>query len=1297
MIVRNSNPTNHQVWKKFNTSLKQSQKYIICARIKSNNENRKAQPSVKSTLSLILPGILTVAFLGGMTSPVKAQVLTDETVSTIVNQSDNITEITGGTSQGENLFHSFQAFSVEPGNTAFFNNAIDIDNIVSRVTGGSISNIEGLIRANGNANLILINPSGINFGANASLDIGGSFLGSTADSLVFEDGTIFSARDTNNSPLLTVSVPVGLQLGQNSGAINVQGTGHSLSLATPVFSPFTRGDVGGLKVNSGQTLALIGSNLSLTGGTLTAESGRIELGSINSGRVGLDFTSESWTFDYGNVSNFSDINLAQKALIDASGNENGSINLVGKKISLRDGSASILQNLADQAVGNISVNAAESLTIIGTEPEGEVASGIYTEALGAAKGGDINITTPQLVIEEGASIISTTSSSAVGGNVNVDASKLIKFDGFSEINPNLFSVISVQTFGTGNAGNVTVSTPKFTALDGANISSVTLSMLGTGSGGNIQVDATESVELIGVNPVLLAPSQITVGSGSPGNAGNVLINTSRLVVQDGARVDASATSTGNAGNITINASESIEVRGTFPESINPSLITASANILEPPLRELFGLPEVPSGNSGSIAINTPQLQVMDQAQVTVRNDGIGDAGNLEIKADELEINTNGGITAAVQEGAGGVIELEVADFLNLNNGGQIISDNLGVGDGGEIRISTNSLSISDRSFITTTTFGSGKGGDITLNVSESLNITGTGFEEFQQTFQASALDGTLQPGTRGTGIFIGTALNGTSGNLKIDTNSLSLTEGGIIFSPIFTNGTGGDLEIKAHDLEIVGSALQISPGVDSTNSATAGNISIDTDSLMLRDGATVINATFGDANGGNIAINASKLVSLKDTPEGSLLFTGIYSGTSIGTGEGGNINLKSENLAINDAFISSNTGGFIRGGLNFGGGGDGGNIAVEVLDTIEIKGILSDPRFASGISSSSFTSGAAGNIEILTSNLLVREGSEIAATAIGSGDGGDLTIKATDNIKLTGITTINNMKRGGLVAASGTMAFPEQEPSGSSGDIEISADNLTVQDGASIDVQSIGTGNAGNLEIEVEDSILLNREGTISAATNSNTGGNISIIANNIFGLDSSTITSTARNNADGGNIDLQADNLALLQASQLTADANMGRGGQININTQGLFICGECRVSASSQLGVDGVVNINTLDPNPNLEIIDIPIQLTQPEETVALACFETSDPHDSKLTITGRGGLPSRPNEPLISESVVSFGVTRQSSQTTEEKKVDRKVALPPPARNWYTNAQGVVVLTAQSTANNPFQHHSLNCHVR
>jgi filamentous hemagglutinin family protein len=649
--------------------------------------------------------------------PLQAQIIPDTTVNTLVTPADNTFVIDGGTTVGGNLFHSFSQFSLPTGSEAFFNNALKIDNIISRVTGGSISNIDGLIRANGNANLFLINPKGIIFGPNAALNIGGSFLASTANSINFADRTQYSATHPQAQPLLTMSVPVGLGFGNNPGAIRVQGTGNSLTVANPLFLPIDRGSSSnGLRVMPGKTLALVGGGVVLEGGTLKTEGGRIELGSVAEGVVSLSATPVNWTLGYNDVRSFRNIQLSQRASADASG-DGGSIQVQGANVTLTDGSVMLIQNQGSQSAGSISVNAAQSLEVSGSSPDGSITSSLVNETLGAGNGGDIGVSTQRLVVRDGGSIRTTTFSSAPSGNITLNASDSLQVIGFAPINPDLLSFIVASTGSSGKAGNITVSTGRFTALDGGFVTSGTSDI---GNGGNVTVTATESVELIGVNPFNLTPSSLGASTTSQGSAGNLAIDTQRLVLRDGGRVDASTGASGQAGSVTVNASESVEVSGTVPGSLNPSLIISSANIVDESIRRLFGLPDQPSGDSGNVTINTGRLKITDGAQVTVRNDGTGSAGILTVNADSIVLDNQGGITAV--SGIIGERENEANITLNVRNSLQmrhnsvISAEARGDQRGGNIIINAGAIAaVPEENSDITASAPQGTGGRITIN------------------------------------------------------------------------------------------------------------------------------------------------------------------------------------------------------------------------------------------------------------------------------------------------------------------------------------------------------------------------------------------------------------------------------------------------------------------------------------------------------------------------------------------------------------------------------------------------------
>ncbi len=234
---------------------------------------------------------LPLATLGCLVSlTAEAQVIPDGTTSTTVNQVGNDFTIEDGSRVGDNLFHSFDEFSVPIMGSATFNNAVDIANIFSRVTGSNISTIDGLLSANGVANLFLINPNGIIFGENARLNLGGSFFASTADSLLFEGNTEFNASNPQVPSLLEVSIPIGINFRDNPGKIVNRANlikkerfgEEQIPQIFPNFDtniPFEEKIVNtlvGLEEKRQQKITLVGGYIKLDGGGLTALGGKIQ-------------------------------------------------------------------------------------------------------------------------------------------------------------------------------------------------------------------------------------------------------------------------------------------------------------------------------------------------------------------------------------------------------------------------------------------------------------------------------------------------------------------------------------------------------------------------------------------------------------------------------------------------------------------------------------------------------------------------------------------------------------------------------------------------------------------------------------------------------------------------------------------------------------------------------------------------------------------------------------------------------------------------------------------------------------
>ncbi|WP_414543903.1 filamentous hemagglutinin N-terminal domain-containing protein [Nostoc sp. CCY0012] len=789
-----------------------------------------------------------------------AQITPDNTLpdnSTIIRD-ENIFNINGGTQAGGNLFHSFSEFSVPTGGTASFNNAVDIQNIISRVTGGSVSNIDGLIKANGTADLFLINPNGIIFGKGARLDIGGSFVGTTSDAIGFGNQGFFSASTPESSSSLLSVNPSALLFNQIKTESIIQN--NSVDLRVP----------------DGKSLLLVGGDINMDGGKLFAFGGRVELGGLASaGTVDLNGDGNNLSLSFPDEIARANVSLNNKTEIDVAAGGGGDIIVNAHNLNILGGSilsSGIGQNLgtSETVAGDITLNVTEEMVV---NEASTVINSVLSEATG--KGGNINITSGSLLVTDGGLLNANTYGQGNAGNININVRDNVSFNGEGSDGNSSGARSAAELGAVGNGGNIEISAGSLSVTKGAEL--VVLTRV-QGNAGNININARDTVSFNGKRSNgFLSVASSTVEKGAEGNGGNINIHTGSLFLTNAGLLNASTYGQGDAGNININAHDLVSFDG---EGAAHSFVRREA-----------------IGNGGSIDIHTGSLFVKSGAALSTSTYGQGNAGSININARDLVsfdgVGKNGFSTGASSSvgssrtiGNGGSIDIHTGSLLvtdgatlftttygqgdagsiNINARDLVSFDGVGrnrassgasssvssraIGNGGSIDIHTGSLLVTDGAILFAGTQGKGNAGSINIKARDLVSFDGVGRNGFSSSARSS----------------VGSQAMGNGGSIDIQADSLLVTNGAFLSTITLGKGNAGNINIKAREtvsFDGVGSDEFPSSARSSVGSQAMGNggsIDIQAESLLVTNGAGLLARSQGSKNvAGNIVVKVDSI------------------------------------------------------------------------------------------------------------------------------------------------------------------------------------------------------------------------------------------------------------------------------------------------------------------------------------------------------------------------------------------------------------------------------------------------------
>jgi len=1109
-----------------------------------------------------------------------------------------------GRQAGANLFHSFQQFNLNTHETATFTGPDSVRNIISRVTGGSASWIDGMLRsAIPGADLYLLNPAGVMFGQNASLDLSGGFHVSTADYLRLGDNDRFYTFPHEND-MLSVSEPAAFGfLDGDSGKITLEGKGK---LGYEIWGEndaswrdwwkhagIKEDDnknlmfVPGLAVSEGKNISLVGGDIEIkgtsvpnikgddvpVGANLNAPEGKIQMASIASEGEAA-FTDAGLDVSGSRLGN---ITMSEGAGITVNSSGNDSTRAGAGSVFIRSGS--FVMDTASRIISQPRHGDGQTIVIQADNVTLQNSSEIKANALGTGKGTDVVINASETVTIADGKIKNGSfykQDAGAGGELSVTA-KNIEISGTK-------SSLGGESYGSGKGGNITLNAAESLHLFKEGQISASATAWSTSRGGDITVTA----------PQLTVENKAVIKSRSEGagQGGNIAIHVRELQIADRGEISLRAEQSGNGGNLSIS--------GIDPAYDDFADVVALSGENSAIRADTTG-----SGNAGNISVTAKSMSLTDTASVVTSASDTGNAGNIKLNVEKLDLGKNSVIASSseyLSVKIHTVADLAARDELTAEAKPDDVVIVKDAGDGSSAAFMLNAF------------------GDVWIPIGKDIRIVADLTELDDLSFAFQMGETVIEPGEiavvkdTGDGAAGSFVFNGLSEWVKIKSvylaDDIADREGftalagdvarvdtvdGSIRNFVYTGKEWLDFKevYKVKDIAErdrlsvhAGDAAKVEDAGDGKTkgfvfdgenwipfymTGSAGAIDIQArDAVTLKDDSLISTASTGGVIAGEIRLNA---------PEVKLGDRALIASTSESVGDAGTISVNTQGGSVSldgDAALSSATSGYGNAGsvtVNTGSLEAGGNACISSASNFKEKG------------------GDAGTVSIQAdSGLRIRDSASVKTSAQGQGNAGNISIEA-GNVRL----------ENGAAVSSASHA---RENGGAAGMIRINADSVWLL-------------NSSSLTSEAENTAALDE-------TADKQNGRIEMQIKDTLYLSGSRITTSVKGGlGNGGDVVIGSPTFVVLNKGEIKANAYQGNGGNIRIVTDHFIQSFKSIVSASSQFGLDGSVEIEAPDENMSESLTILPESYLDVTQWMRNPCAERGRRKASTFVITGRDGV--------------------------------------------------------------------------